>query len=93
MSKVITSEDQKQLQRWGMFTVIVAVSYYKEQTLLKYTILQEDSEHLMAAVITAIVVIAHITTALGFNFIIYKIKGVDQTSKILFKILCPEMDV
>lgn len=64
------------------------------QTLLKYTILQEDSEHLMAAVTTAIVVIAHITTALGFSFIIYKIKGVDQkTSKIPFKISCPEMDV
>lgn len=53
---------------------------------MKYTILQEDSEHLMAAVTTAIVVIAPITTALGFNFIIYKIKGVDQKpSKIPLK--------
>lgn len=84
--------------------------YYKEQILLKYTILQQDSvnENFIAAVKGMYLQyreqrklnpgghcdFAHITTALGLNFIIHKTKGVNrsQTSKIPpVKISSPEI--
>lgn len=86
------NEYQQQFKRMG--TVSCSQLYYKEQILLKYINLREDSvnEHFIAAVTGVSMLqkteetmpeathcdLAHITTALSLNFIIHKIKGFNQ---------------